>query len=613
MKKIISTAIVGATALATSLGIMALGSGVASAATPTPPWQNATSSPNSVASLALYDNTGAQVTHGSIMDSPVALYAQSSGVLHAGDTKAALFLRTASLTVNPGDWAGEQLGNFSTYPLTTGPANVVAGSNFPTATNALGDDSIAADIAGNGSSAADGNASYQNVYEFRIQSANGGTLSVNYASMDIKVSGVTTDAGGNITGGTWTQIYPAPPAVPSVSTPVPSVASPAAHGTAVTLTATVSESDGSTPAAGSVELFDGVTDVGPATFTASSGAITDTLTPADGDHSYTFKYTPTGGTAVTSGALAYHVNLNIPTPNVAVGVSGDNTDAGGAATLTATVTVGSPAAPEGAGTVLFYDNGSATPIAGTVGTTPTGTYTLATTFAAGNHAIVAKFTPTPATPPVLNPAQGTLPTFTTTTPLIGACAVVAVGTTPGSQCTDVQNIQASIPVGTIVISTPYTPASPLDLGNLVLQPNATEYKGTAAFAPIVITDSSAGDKGYTVSALSSDLVDGHSNPGSTIDSQNVGLTGLSAAGSAGFSATVVTSDNPAADPAVAPGAALGAAGHQGLGISTHTVATADHGIGTLTLSGGTLTITAPTSTESGLFTGTITFTVVENP
>ena len=151
MKKIISTTIVGATALATSLGIMVLGSGVAGAATPTPPWQNATSSPNSVASLALYDKTGDQVTHGSIMDSPVALYAQASGVLHAGDTKAGLFFRTASSTVNPGDWAGEQLGNFSTYPLTTGPANVVAGSNFPTATNAVGDDSIAAYIAGNGS------------------------------------------------------------------------------------------------------------------------------------------------------------------------------------------------------------------------------------------------------------------------------------------------------------------------------------------------------------------------------------------------------------------------------------------------------------------------------
>ena len=121
---------------------------------------------------------------------------------------------------------------------------------------------------------------------------------------------------------------------------------------------------------------------------------------------------------------------------------------------------------------------------------------------------------------------------------------------PRLQCTDPQNIQATVPVGTIMISTPYTPARPLDLGDLVLQPTGANTRAVASFAQIVITDSSAGNKGYTVSALSSDLVDGRSNPGSTINSQNVGLTGLSAAGSAGFSATVVTSDNPAADPAV---------------------------------------------------------------
>ena len=602
MKKIISTTIVGAAALATSLGIVAFGAGAAGAVTP--PWQNATTSPNATQTLALYDASGNVLTHGSLSASPIAKYAVSSGVLQAGDNKADLYIYAASSTALPDNWTGEQLGVFTTYPLTTGPAAIVTASQTaPVATGNAGDTAVGATFADQ-SSAADANPSYQNVYELRLVSTkNGGNISTSYAVMDIKVDTVAQ---------TWTQIYPAPPVTPSVSTPATTATNPAAHGTSITLTGTVTESDGSAPTGGTVELFDGATDVGAATFTASSGAITDTVTPADGDHSYTFKYTPPTGPVVTSPApLLFHVNANLPTPNVALGITGDNTDAGGAATLTATVTDGTPPAAEGAGTVLFYDNGGTTAIAGTVTQGPTGTYTLATTFAAGNHSIVAKFTPT--NPAALNPNSSAPQAFTTSTPVVGVCAVVAVGTTPGSKCTDVQNIQASIPVGTIVISTPYTPSSPLDLGNLVLQPNATEYKGTAAFAPIVITDSSAGDKGYKVSALSSDLIDGHGNPGSTIDSQNVGLTGLSPAGSAGFSSPVVVTDNPAADPAVAPGAALGAAGQQGLGINPHTVATVDHGIGTLTLSGGTLTITAPTSTEAGLFTGTITFTVVENP
>ena len=44
------------------------------------------------------------------------------------------------------------------------------------------------------------------------------------------------------------------------------------------------------------------------------------------------------------------------------------------------------------------------------------------------------------------------------------------------------------------------------------------------------------------------------------------------------------------------------------GTTAHPVVSTDHGIGTLTVD-GLLTITAPTSTEPGLFTGTITFTV----
>ena len=49
-------------------------------------------------------------------------------------------------------------------------------------------------------------------------------------------------------------------------------------------------------------------------------------------------------------------------------------------------------------------------------------------------------------------------------------------------------------------------------------------------------------------------------------------------------------------------------GNSGLGGTAHTIATATAGLGTDTLN-GQLTLIAPTSTEPGLFTGTITFTV----
>ena len=164
-----------------------------------------------------------------------------------------------------------------------------------------------------------------------------------------------------------------------------------------------------------------------------------------------------------------------------------------------------------------------------------------------------------------------------------------------------------MPVGTLVINTPYTSSSPLDLGTMALNSSGTEFTAHAQFNNIVVTDTRSGINGvnsYTVSAIASSLSDGKSNPGSTINAQNVGLTGVTVVPGAGFAGTTATTDNPAADPALAPTAS----GTVGLGGTAKTVFTATDSTGTVT-AGGTLTINAPTSTEAGLFTGTITFTV----
>ncbi len=326
--------------------------------------------------------------------------------------------------------------------------------------------------------------------------------------------------------------------------------------------------------------------------------ITASISPADGDHTYKFTFTPTGGTAVSSAVLNYHVNSPLPTPTVALTVGGNNATAGADATLTANITPTTVT-----GSVSFYDNGSTTPL-GTVSTaSPAGQYLLdlPTGFSAGSHSVVATFTP--AAGQNYNPASSTAQQFLTSAPLAGACSQA------GSVCVDQQNIKASVPVGTLIITTPYVDlAHALDIGPLALDIPNGKYSGSGTFQNIVVTDTRAGNLPYSVTALSSNLTDGGSHPNSVINSQNVGLTGLTPAGSGGFNSPVHTSDNPAAIPPALPAAAAGPVGQQGLGLTPHTIVSVDHGLGTLTMN-GTLTITAPASTEPGTFTGTITFTV----
>jgi hypothetical protein len=172
-------------------------------------------------------------------------------------------------------------------------------------------------------------------------------------------------------------------------------------------------------------------------------------------------------------------------------------------------------------------------------------------------------------------------------------------------CTDTQYIQATVPVGTLVINTPYVDAAhALNLGTLVLSPDSTQLQGSATFANIKVTDTRSGNLPWTVSALASNLTDGGANPNSVINNQNLGLTNITSTPGTGFTGTVTPHNNPAA-----AGVAPGAAGNAGLGgTTTHAVADANKGLGTVTMQ-GTLTLNAPSSTEPGLFTGTITFTV----
>jgi hypothetical protein len=199
-------------------------------------------------------------------------------------------------------------------------------------------------------------------------------------------------------------------------------------------------------------------------------------------------------------------------------------------------------------------------------------------------------------------------------PGLGPCAQL------GSQCAETQTIQTEVPVGTLIINTPYTATNPLDLGPMTLNGTGTEFNVSGGFKCITIADTTAGALPWTAQALASNLVDQTPPSGATvtqISAQNVGLTGFTrpvapadaptCSDTQSYTGTVATADNAAAEPAVAP-AAPGTAGLGGT--TSHTFATGTGGDGVTTLD-GTLTINAPANTAAGTYRGTITFTVAD--
>jgi hypothetical protein len=577
----LKTAMTGALGLAIASGMLLAGAGAAHAAAGDPTFETPTGNPGTVGSVGFYDAAGHPIYSGNVSDDPIAAYFVASG----GGIKAADSIATA-YTYTPQD--NKPADQWTTpFQLTGGDTfGAAASTGYPgdlhNSTKAIAIGFPAGSFASvNDATAAFPLASTNDPGILQVRILTGQDAS-KYYSTDIK-----------ITGTTWTQVFPAPPvAAKSTVTTLSASPDPSVVGGTVTLTATETASDSTHPA-GSVQFTDGSTNIGsPVAVSAGGVASTTTSSLTLGAHGLTSVFTPTAaGYTGSTGTFSATVNPASTATTTALAVVGNT--AGADTTLTATV------APSAApGTVAFYDNGSPTAIAGTVTSPSAGTYVLdlPTGLTAGAHSIVAKFTPTN----VANfQASQSAPQAVNVQAAAGSpCA------DPNSVCTDAQTITATIPVGTLVINTPYTPASPLSLGTLTLKADSTQFNGSATFDNIKVTDTRSGNLPWTVSALASALSDGGSHVNSVINAQNLGLTTISATPGTGFTGTITPTDNTAAN-AVAPGDT----GSLGLGGTVaHTVAVANHGLGTVTMK-GTLTLNAPSSTEPGLFTGTITFTV----
>ena len=558
---------------------------------------------NAVSGLTFFNAAGQQITSGSTSTAPFAAFVQGRALARTTpvDTKATLFGFVPVVGQTPDTWSSDEtLGVGTNYPNAAAPAPLNT-STLPLFQGAAGNeslDTLASDLPNSSSTTG-----YAGVYEIRmLTSSTGHGSSTGYDYADISINSTTH---------TWSLVFT--PGQQPTSTTLTASPNPADTTTAVTLTAT--EAAGSAVAAGSVQFSSGGVPFGspvPVNGTTGVATITQTTTSI-GTFPISAVFTPTDTTDFAP-STSNTVNEVITAPKVhtaaVTAVSGGNLTTGSDATVTVTVTDADGSAP--AGTVALSDNGAAltgasapTTVQNTAPNSEVFTYDVPAGFATGAHAVSAIFTPTNTTTFGTSP-QSNVVTFSTNPALQGACVV-----TPAN-CTDTQTITGTVPAGTIIITTPYTATAPLSLGTLVLAQdpgNGTlQFSASAPFANIKIVDTRAGDLPYTVMAQSSNLTDGTGHTNGVINSQNVGLTAVTGVGSGGFSGVPSFTQNPAANPAVAPGVGLGAAGDQGLGLVPHTVGGVDHGAGTFTFN-GLLTLNAPSSTEPNLYTGTIVFTV----
>ena len=379
-------------------------------------------------------------------------------------------------------------------------------------------------------------------------------------------------AGG---AGSWT-ITPEVVADRATSTTLTAAPTSVEQGNAVDLTADVTPSTGTDNPTGSVEFFNGATSLGiDNTLTGNGVGTVSTAALPVGTNNITAVFTPGAGfTGSTSAPAAVTVSPVAARPtSSALTVTPTSGPAYQAVTLTCTASAG---AFQAAGTATFTDNGVAIGSAPVSGGNP-AVLTTSSASAPGAHSYVCNFV-------------GTAP-YTNSTSDAVAASFVVTGATP-----DEQTITVEIPTGAITITTPYTPTNPLFLGVATLDPADSTYSASAAFNKVVISDTRAGNLGFTASLVAGAFTNGASSfPGSHAGFTNV--TAVQVAGNAMQASSVVETDTVPYAPGLG---SLREFARYAAGLPTGSVdVTATFGIDAV-----------PTSVQPGLYTSTVTFTAV---
>lgn len=591
MKKLLRSLSAVAIAAAAS-GALVIGLGGTASATTNPPWEPI-GNPPEVGGLSFFDSNGLQLIGGSLTAQPLAAYVQGSATIRSGDTKATLFGYLPVSGQAPGTWSGEALSASDTFPNASAP-DTLGTSSLPLVTGSSSDESIAqleSDFPNTDTSTTDG---YGGAYVLRLKtSATGLSATTSYDSADITV---------NSSAGTWSVDYPVPTPSSTTTTLSALPASPQVSGTSVTLSATVSP-----PVPGTVQFEVGGTDIGtPVTVSAGAASLSTTTLPG-GTDALSAVFTPaefydyTGSTGTASYTISAPAAAGTTTA-LAVNPTSAAAYTSVAITATVTQTSNSSAIASGAGTVSFYDNGTATGDVTTsssvlLGTESLGTGGVATltysSFATGAHNLLAEFTPTNSA--TYSSSVSPVVLFTATAPTVAP---------------DAQPLTVSIPAGALTITTPYTAANPFQLGTAVLSPSGGSFSASAPFGNasnpndgVTITDTLAGDASWTASATVTNFTDSSSD---VINAQNVTFTDVTPSyitGNALQSGDVVTND-------VTNTQVYGptATGDDGLAGGPHQFATAAAGDGSVYIY-GLLNLTAPSSTPANTYTATLTFTI----
>ena len=383
----------------------------------------------------------------------------------------------------------------------------------------------------------------------------------------------------NITAGSpATFTYAAPVGVASTTTLAASATTVVA-GTQVTFTSTTTST---ATVAGTVNFLDGTTVLNASPITVSGGVASYATTSLTaGSHSITAVFLPTNPVNIatsTSAATVVSVNAPAQTTTTVLSSTPAAPTTADVVSLTATLT---PATA--AGTVTFTETtGGGNTV---VGSSPVSGGTAAISLAnltAGAHSYTAHFAPT-------NPANY----------VASNESAITVNVTAFAGVTASENITTTVATGTLTIT---AGTGTVDLGTPVLNAaNTLLITAPKDINTVTVTDTRAGNVGYTVSGVVGDFTSG---TGNRINSENLGWTPRVVAAPAPLAIT--------AGPVVAPGAGVAVGASTGAGLKTaRTLATAASGgsVGTAQLS-ASLVLQAPTSTQAGTYNTTLTLTAI---
>ncbi|MBV8960422.1 MAG: hypothetical protein JO087_16770 [Actinobacteria bacterium] len=245
--------------------------------------------PNSSGFLTFYNASGAAVTTGNVGDAPFAAFAQASGAGRSGDNKATLFGALPKSGQPSGAWSSEQMSGSTTYPNSNAPA-ALKSSPLPLVSLTSSDETLA-QLQGDFPNTAPSGDPYQGLYQLRLKTSGPGQApGSQYFETVIQ-----------ITGSTWTQVYPAPGSTPPTTTPT------TVAGGSTTTTA----SGGSTS----------TTVAGGSTTTTVAGGSTTTTTAVGGSTTTTTTTTTATATDASGSPLAANTTLT-PGQKITVTASG---------------------------------------------------------------------------------------------------------------------------------------------------------------------------------------------------------------------------------------------------------------------------------------------------